>query len=283
MNTCKNAELKHDNDSKMKLYQNKIRGLMLFLATGIAAGIFCGNLAHSANILLNPGFEADGNHGSGVQPANWTGNPSGPWYINTDNKAHAGNNYYKVWGAFNGGVNVQAVYQDKPTLPTSTFQADGWLYTLSSDLVWSGDDADYSWLEVSFRDAGGNILALYKSDTFSDTLGSIPYAPNTWYDMPITNVCQITSPYAVIGQTNVLVAPPGTVTVRYQQNLYQLLYGGGSVYFDDANLNQTGGPVPPQIAQVYPGNMLFASNYISFHVTSASSSFISPAVLILGD
>jgi hypothetical protein len=40
---------------------------------------------------------------------------------------------------------------------------------------------------------------------------------------------------------------------------------------DDVNVNQTGGPVAPLITQVYPGNMLFASNQISFHVTSASS------------
>ena len=79
-------------------------------------------------------------------------------------------------------------------------------------------------------------------------------------------------PYAVIGSTSSLVAPAGTVKVRYPTYLYQLLFGGGSTYFDDATLNQTGGPVPPLIAQVYPGNLLFASNHISFHITSASSS-----------
>ncbi|MEJ0088796.1 MAG: hypothetical protein WDM80_03450 [Limisphaerales bacterium] len=82
-------------------------------------------------------------------------------------------------------------------------------------------------------------------------------------------------PFAVIGSTNVLVAPTGTVKIRYQHTYYQQVFGGGSTYFDDATLNQTGGPVPPTITQVYPGNLLFASNHISFHVTSASSSPIS--------
>ncbi len=164
------------------------------------------------------------------------------------------------------------MYQDQSSLPTSTYKADGWMFTLSTDTVWSGDDADYAWIEVSFRDANDNILALYKSDTFSDTLGSFPYTTDTWYDMPVTNICNTTAPYAVIGTTNLLVAPAGTTKVRIQNMLYQLLYGGGSVYFDDITLNQTGGPVPPQITQVYPGNLLFASNHISFHVTSASSS-----------
>jgi len=53
--------------------------------------------------------------------------------------------------------------------------------------------------------------------------------------------------------------------------MYQPITGGGSVYFDDATLNQTGGPVPPLITQVYPGNMLFASNTSASHVTSASN------------
>ena len=242
------------------------------VAVWLAAGSLSGNLVQAGNILVNPGFEADGNHGSSVAIGGWNGEPSGPWYINADSFAHSGNNYYKVWGHFSGSPNVTALYQDKPTLPTSTFQADGWMFTLGTDIVWSGDDADYAWIEVSFRDASDNILALYKSDRFSDTLGTYPYTTNIWYDMPVTNVCQTSPPYAVIGSTNVLVAPVGTAKVRIQHNLYQLLYGGGSVYFDDVNLNQTGGPVPPQITQVYPGNMLFASNHISFHVTSASSS-----------
>lgn len=250
----------------------KSRHVLLIVAALFVAVTMSINLARAGNILVNPGFEADGNHGSGVAIGGWTGEPSGPWYINADALAHSGNNYYKVWGHFNGNPNTTVVYQDKPTLPTSSFQADGWMFTLSTDTVWSGDDADYAWIEVSFRDAGDNILALYKSDLFSDTLGKYPYTTNIWYDMPVTNVCQITPPYAVIGTTNVLVAPVGTTKVRIQHSLYQLLYGGGSVYFDDVNLNQTGGPVPPQITQVYPGNMLFASNHISFHVTSASSS-----------
>ena len=254
--------------------RTRISGVKQVFAV-MAAGLVLAALPmQAANILTNPGFEADGNHGSGVAITGWTGAPSGPWYINTDQYAHSGNNYYKVWGAFNGGANYQAVYQDNDSLPTSTYQADGWQFTLSSDLMWSGDDLDYSWLEVSFRDANNNILALYRSDQFSDTLSTsgFSYQPNTWYDFPVTNICETNAPYAIIGSTNVLEAPPGTVKVRFQHTLYQAVYGGGSVYFDDATLNQTGGPVPPQITQVYPGNLLFASNHISFHVTSASSS-----------
>ncbi len=237
----------------------------------LAGFLFASLVAQAGNILQNPGFEADGNHGNGAPITSWNFSAGDTFWINVDSFAHSGANYYKVWGQFNGSPNYNAVWQDNSSLPGATYQADGWLFTLGTDIVWSGDGLDYAWLEVSFRDASDTILALYKSDLFNPTLGAIPYATDTWYDLPITNICQTNPPYAVIGSTNVLVAPPGTVKVRYQHTLYQVLYGGGSVYFDDATLNQTGGPVPPQITQVYPGNMLFASNHISFHVTSASS------------
>ena len=263
--------------SNISFYRNKFVSFLLLVLALLVAGVLSGNLARAGNILINPGFEADGNHGSGVQPGGWTAGAGGPWYINSDSYAHSGNNYYKVWGAFNGSPNYQAVYQDNSSLPTSTYQADGWLFTLGTDTMWSGDDADYAWLEVSFRDASNNILALYRSDQFSDTLSTsgFSYATGIWYDFPITNICQTTPPYTIIGSTNLLVAPVGTVTVRFQHTLYQLLSGGGSCYFDDATLNQISGPVPPQITQVYPGNLLFASNHISFNVYSPSSSPIS--------
>jgi hypothetical protein len=270
--------------SNLSFLRNKFGGFLSLILALLAAGALSGNLAQAGNILINPGFEADGNHGSGVQPQGWVGVPSASWYINSDYNAHTGNNYYKVWGAYSGSPNTLVVYQDNSSLPTSTYQADGWMMTTTNssnpagpDILWSGDDADFAWLEVSFRDAGGNILALYRSDQFSDTLSTsgFPYEAGPWYDFPITNICQTTPPFTIIGSTNLLVAPAGTVSVRFQQNLYQLLFGGGSCYFDDATLNQISGPVPPQITQVYPGNLLFASNHISFNINSPSSSPIS--------
>jgi hypothetical protein len=242
------------------------------LCSALLAGfLFAGLVAQGGNILVNPGFEADGGHGNGAPITSWNFSNGDTFWINVDSYAHSGNHYYKVWGQWNNTVNYNAVWQDNSSLPTSTYQADGWMFTLGTDSVWSGNDLCYGWLEVSFRDAGDNILALYKSDIFSDIQGSAPYTTDVWYDMPITNVCQPTPPYAVVDSTNRLVAPTGTVKVRFQHTMYQPVTGGGSIYFDDANLNQTGGPVPPQITQVYPGNLLFASNHISFHVTSASS------------
>jgi hypothetical protein len=259
------------NAGRISFFRNWSGGLSSLIFASLVCLALSGNVARAANILVNPGFEADGNHGSGTQPEGWTGVPGGPWYINSDQYAHSGNNYYKVWGAFDGAPNLQPLYQDNSSLPTSSYQADGWLFTLPTDLMWSGDGLDYAWLQVSFLDDSNNILGLYTSAGFSET----NYTSGIWYDFPITNICQTVPPYAIIGSTNLLVAPPGTVKVRFQHNLYQFLSGGGSCYFDDATLNQISGPVPPQITQVYPGNLLFASNYISFNIYSPSSSPIS--------
>ena len=257
----------HDYPGMLSPGSSGIRGLLRFGAVMIAAAALS---TQAANILINPGFEADGGHNASSGTAGWSANGNDCWAEINPSVAHSGNNYYKVWGAFNGAPNIQSFWQDKPCLPTAVFKADGWFYTLSTDNVWSGDGANYSWIEVSFRDASENILALYKSDLF--TVAN--YSPDIWYDFQVTNVCQIVAPYAVTGSTNQLVAPPGTTHVRYQHSLYQLLYGGGSTFLDDAVLNQISGPIPPVLNSVYPGNMLQASNYISFNVTSPSATAI---------
>src|SRR5262245_4623616 len=117
--------------------------------TLFTALMFVSLLAQASNLLVNPGFEADGNHGNGASITAWSFSNGDPYWINVDSYAHSGNNYYKVWGAFNGNPNVGAVWQDKDSAPGSVYQADGWLYTLDTDSVWSGDGANFAWIEVT--------------------------------------------------------------------------------------------------------------------------------------
>ena len=266
-----------NNRKQLQGYLLPTSALLQAFALILAGLILAGQPLQAANILINPGFEADGGHSLNSSAAGWSITPGygGQAYINQDAYAHAGNNYYKVWGQFNGAPNTTLLWQDKSSLATSAYQADGWLFALDSDSIWSGDGANLAWNQVSFLDAGGNVLALYRSDLFNPTQGQIPYATSTWYDLPVTNICQPDNYLNVTGSTNLLVAPPGTVTVRYAVGYYQLLYGGGSCYFDDEALNQISGPVPPVISNVYPGSMLLASNHISFAVSSPSSTPIS--------
>lgn len=274
MNTEQSTQPTCHQFCKTTFNGNKFRGMLLFVAPLLAAAVMSGQ---AANILVNPGFEADGGHnGNGIN--SWTisaGNAGNVW-INQDAYAHSGGNYYKAWGQWNGVYpNTTALWQDKGCLPTAAFTASGWEMTLASDNTFGGSGGNLAWNEVTFRDAGGNILALYRSDMFSQLLNP-NYNTDIWYNLPVTNICQTTAPYSVIGSTNLLVAPPGTVTVRYQVNYYQdVTPDGGSCYYDDETLNQVSGPVPPVISSVYPGNMLMASNLISFSVSSPSSTTIS--------
>jgi hypothetical protein len=104
----------------------------------------------------------------------------------------------------------------------------------------------------------------------------------TWFEFEVTNACDVTQPvstgdpyfntYAITGSVNQLVAPAGTALVRYR--LCDLFYhtDGGSIYFDDAALDQVSGPVPPVISNLNPQNEIFVppSSGLSFNVSSPS-------------
>ncbi len=238
----------------------------------VALGLFgSGNQLQASNILINPGFESNS---GGETPIGWTlfgGNAPGGtgFWINSDAYAHSGVNYWKEWGAtWTGSGDVAGTYQDKACSPGWVYTADGWFFTLSTDAMGSGNEA---WVEVSFRDAADNMLGLYKTELFDSTIGL-----DTWFHYFVTNACDVVPPYAVTGSVTQLTAPAGTTHVRYQVVHSHYQNAGGSFYFDDANLNQLVGPVPPVIANVYPGYMLMVvpTNGISFSVSSPSSTTI---------
>jgi beta-glucanase (GH16 family) len=199
----------------------------------------------ASNILTNSGFET-------TALAGWTtfgGNNSS---VSGASVAHSGTNYYKVYGQFNGAYNYTGIYQDNPSAPGAAYLADGWTYSLSSD---GGGihGQDVVWVEVSFRDASKNTLALYRSVLVSSnniaSLGGL----NTWFDLRITNQCSFTnasalilSPGTIINTVGSLVAPANTAYVRYQVVFAQGPdNANGSMYFDDLTLNQTNGTVIP--------------------------------------
>jgi len=56
---------------------------------------------------------------------------------------------------------------------------------------------------------------------------------NTWVDLDVTQ--QIVP---AGGSTNKLHAPPGTKRIRFEVTFFQTLYDWGSIYFDDAQLQE---------------------------------------------
>jgi beta-glucanase (GH16 family) len=207
----------------------------------IIAFVFAGEL-HAANVLTNSGFE------TGNLLTNWTAFGGNNYGISGASIAHSGVNCYKVYGQFSSATNYTGIYQDNPSAPGAIYSADGWACSVSSDNL---EGQDLIWLEVSFRDASGNALALYRSVAVSSNNIAGFGGLNAWFDLQITNQCSFTNPSKLIllpgTATNTvasLVAPAGTAYVRYQVVFEQGPdNANGSMYFDDLTLNQTGGTV----------------------------------------
>ena len=253
-----------------------------------AAAVLAAGPAQAANLLVNPGFESPPS--GQVVATDWTyfapptlSTNVHDYWVDNAVSAHLGTFHWKEWGALYAAPptnNVAGIYQTFSSVPGSTYQASGWFYTSSTanggnDLL--GPDC-VTWIEVSFLGASSDLLALYKSDNFSASVGS-----DIWFQYQVTNVCDLSLPvstgdpyfitYAVTGSVSQLVAPLGTTKVRYRYVYLQVGKEGGAAFLDDAVLNQVSGPVPPVISNLFPPlNMIFVNpaDGISFNVSSPS-------------
>lgn len=192
----------------------------------------------AANVLSNPGFESNV-PGTTSEIPGW--NPyGGNAYIITDAAiAHNGTNFFKVYQNFSGAVNYTGIYQDYISGPGAVYSANGWTYTSAGDTL-AGKNA--AWIEVTFRDASANILALYRSATITtNTIATGAFPTSTWINLSVTNQYDPNS-LQITNQTTQLIAPAGTYFVRYQITFQgDALYSAGSMYFDDLNLSPVGG------------------------------------------
>ena len=147
--------------------------------------------SRAANLLLDPGFE-DNPPGADVHPISGWQSYGANNFTESDGHAHTGANYYKVYGQFTASDNYTGLYQDNPATPGNTYSADGWAFSLSSD---GGGihGQDQIWLEVTFRDAALNTVALYRSAIISGAnIGSFG-GLDQWFKLPITNAWSFTN------------------------------------------------------------------------------------------
>ena len=254
----------------------------------VAAILLAADPAQASNLLVNSGFETPPVNAQ-VVASGWTYfapptlNPSvhNYWVAGPDYGAPAlfGSFFWKQWGALYAAPptnNVAGIYQTFSSAPGATYQASGWFYSNSHDAGGLGADC-VTWIEVAFLGASSNVLALYKSPSFSASVGL-----DAWFPYSVTNVCDLSSPVStgdpyfttctVTGSVSQLVAPLGATAVRYRYAFLQAGRQGGSAYLDEAVLNQISGPVPPVISSLFPQNMIFVnpSDGISFTVSSPS-------------
>lgn len=204
--------------------------LLLLITIGFAPA------TKAANLLSNPGFEADGSDNASLP--GWQTYGANHYNEVDASIAHTGTNYFKVYQAFNGVVNRNGIFQDYISGPGATYTADGWAYTAANDAL---AGANAAWIEITFRDASANILALYRSALITTNLiASGKFPKSQWINLAVTNQYDINS-VQITNQVTQLVAPPGTYFVRYQL-MFQgdANYSNGSMYFDDLNLVSTG-------------------------------------------
>jgi hypothetical protein len=178
----------------------------------------------AANALSNPGFE--------------TGSFSS-WSTFNGNAIHTTNDNYFLTATpidVYDGTYVSQIYnageydgffQDIPAAPGSVWTADGWGLTPTADQI---AGASTCWIEVTFRNNTGGIISISKSAVIDTNT-----TPSTWIYLPVTNQVSLAD-NSVIGTSKYLVAPDGTVSVRYQTTYHAL--SGGSVLFDDLRLLQ---------------------------------------------
>jgi beta-glucanase (GH16 family) len=197
------------------------------------------------DLLTDPGFEVDpGGPTTTIYGWNIYSAGSGNVLSQTSSTlGNDGNNYLQVFQAYTGATNDNGVYQDNISGPGAVYAANGWAFVSSSGtLALAGQNV--AWIEVTFRDAGANILALYRSaliNTNAIATGAFP--ENTWVNLPVTNQYNPLTGL-ITNSTAALVAPSGTSFVRYQVVFQGDPAGSqGSVFFDDLTLIQTaGGP-----------------------------------------
>jgi hypothetical protein len=254
---------------------NTLHAALLALA---AVFLVTPNLVQAANVLVNPGFELNSGH---VIPSGWTrfapptAQAGGNYYTEGIITNQAGSQHFKEWGAsYNGTNNAAGIYQDLSSAAGSTYQASGWFFTAGGDAMGA---SCYVWIEVSFLGSSSNLLALYKSDSFSASVGT-----GNWFQYQVNHPCDISTPVSIgdpyfstcapTGTVSQLVAPVGTTTARYRFVYVQAASQGGACFLDSTVLDQVSGPVPPVISNLLPLNMIFINpaDGISFNVSSPS-------------
>jgi hypothetical protein len=188
------------------------------------------------NLLIDPSFEsgmfattsdAGWVNFNGAAEVNTNGfyfNTSTP--INVLDGADAVQTYSTGTGTYNG------IYQDRPAVPGQVYTASGWLYTPSADKI---GGAGLCWLEIQFQDANGGIVGFYKSGSISSSSPA-----DVWIQVQPTNHYEADET-TLIDTPKFMVAPPGTVKVRFQ--ITHHADTGGSVYLDLMDLKLRA-PVP---------------------------------------
>ncbi|MEP4076362.1 glycoside hydrolase family 16 protein [Haloferula sp.] len=245
-------------------------GSNLLLNTGLESGVLSPWIGYSLG-----GVNDEGGYIESTSYTYYNGGNSGGDNVLT----HSGEYVAKVFGDFDGNENYHGFYQDVTAAPGSQWSAEGWALTHPQDLM-AGDNS--AWIEVTFRDSGDQVLALYRSETL--TTSNI--TPGSWMNLKVSEEFDPVS-FSSMGTVTEMEAPAGTSNVRYQVVFRQPAYDGGSMYFDDLSLLQV--PEPEDFrASIRPGTVVSwstsgAESSYQVQESADNSSWTDLGPLIIGD
>lgn len=197
-----------------------------------------------------------------VGTATYANSPSGPCPDAQPELvvSHSGTNVASV-SSRGAGPSTNSLSQTVPVVGSSTLAAGAFTYVSHEDIL-TGDSSFY--YEVDFLDVNGNVLASYQSYIVSNLVcgETTPFAVDSWNYLPVTNQVAVNTD-TVIGTvpTGILMAPPGSANARFSAVLTDDSgTGTGSVYFDDINLGEVTGAVPPVISTLSPNLVTLCTN-----------------------
>jgi len=212
----------------------------------------------ATNLLINPGFE------DGVESEPW----ENAWVRFNGGNLVTANYYYYLSSTpvsiLDGTYASESfavaqdngIYQDVPASAGQAFSANGNFYSSSLDPLMGGN---YCVVQIQFFDNGGNLSGVYESETINtNAIMSSQFPQDTWVNLPVTNIIAFWSDWSVVGTTNLLVAPPNTVKVRYL--VYYFGAGGsGAIYYDNMQLRAVNSVTLSAVQSSVSINISFAS------------------------
>ncbi|MGL4400193.1 MAG: family 16 glycosylhydrolase [Luteolibacter sp.] len=203
----------------------------------------------SGSLLQNPGFESAG-------LGAWTG--VGPNVAAETGAFRSGSRALKVFGQFSGGANESGVFQQLPATAGDEYAAHAWLFTPTGDKIAGTNSA---WVEVTFRDASGAVLALHRSAVMTSASNA-----GLWQNFGVNQQLHPLTG-AIIGTGTRLVAPAGTTAVRKRLAFRQPATAAGAVWYDDVELSK----ISPFPATPF-GNWISGFDFSGFPAADLSAS-----------
>lgn len=254
----------------------------------LAVGLLSASLANGANMLVNPGVETGDSTG-------WTLDAKASVASTNDYQWNGGVNYpptasnilvhsgaYTLKSYQDSGLASTLIYQDFATAAGSEWTASCWALSHTQDYIAVGNNAH---LQVVFYDSATNALAVYGSQVLDPTDLQFPFTqvppmatgPSDWVYLQVTNVYSSDPASENNWQssfTGNLVAPTGTVRVRYQLQFDDTSGGGGAIFWDDCVLDKLVGS-DPDIVTAPAALIVVVGQNASFSVVASGNTTLS--------